>query len=46
MLADTQCRTAKSKDKPYKLPGGKGPVPGDQAQRREGVALPLRVARR
>jgi hypothetical protein len=24
MLTDTQCRTAKPKDKPYKLPDGKG----------------------
>ena len=24
MLTDTQCRTAKSKEKPYKLPDGKG----------------------
>lgn len=44
MLTDTQYRTAKSKDKPYKLSDGKG-LYLSQTQRGEGVALPLRGAR-
>ena len=43
MLTDSQCRTAKCKDKPYKLSDTKGLYLQGQAQRGESLALPFQA---